>query len=346
MTTLRKISSRDVALKAGVSQTTVSYVLSGRENIAIPDATRKRVLEAAADLGYRANSSAKAMRSGRFGSVSLLLSENPSMSILPSERLEGILDALEAVGMHLIVSRFADAALADREQMPRILRELMADGLLINYNTNLPDHMAERIAQNCIPAVWVNSKQDADCVYPDDWDAARRATETLLELGHRRIAFATHTGTTHYSYEDRMNGYTQAMIAAGLAPQRLETWRELPALPARNAVISWLNGNDAPTAILTYATETASLIFAAALALGLNIPADLSLLTFNARPVDLFGPTLATMLLPEREIGRNAVEMLLAKIKTPEQTFAPASLACELLAGDTLASPQAKTGRR
>ena len=339
MTAIRKISSRDVALKAGVSQTTVSYVLSGRENIAIPDATRQRVLDAAADLGYRANSSAKAMRSGRFGSVSLLLSENPAMSILPPERLEGILDALEAAGMHLIVSRFADAALADREQMPRILRELMADGLLINYNTNLPDHMAERIAQNRIPAVWMNSKQDADCVYPDDWDAARRATETLLEMGHRRIAFATHTGTTHYSYADRARGYAQAMTAAGLAPQCIETWNDLPALPARDARVPWLNGGDAATAILTYSTETASLIFAAALALGRNIPGDFSLLTFNHRPVNLFGPTIATMRLPEREIGRKSVEMLLAKIKEPTQNFDPIAVPCEMRAGDTLGPP-------
>ena len=333
-----KISSKDVANKAGVSQTTVSYVLNGREDVAIPSATRQRVLDAARELGYRANSSARSMRSGRFGSIALLLSENPSMSILPPDRQEGILDALEAAGMNLIVSRFADATLTNREQMPRILNELMADGLLVNYNTNLPEHMAERIAQNNIPAVWMNSKQEFDCVYPDDFDAARRATHHFLALGHRKIAFATHTGTSHYSYDDRIGGYTQAMRDAGLAPQIIEMWHELRGIPEPGSVISWLNG-DAPTAFLTYTSETAAVLFAAALALGLRVPADLSLLTFNSCPVNIFGPTIATMILPEREMGRKAAEILLEKIKTPEQVFAPVSLPLTLSSGETLAAP-------
>ena len=340
--TLSKVSSKDVAQKAGVSQTTVSYVLNGREDVAIPAATRQRVLNAAHDLGYRANSSARSMRSGRFGSVALLLSENPSMSILPPDRQEGILDALEAAGMHLILSRFADATLTDKEQMPRILNELRADGLLINYNTNLPEHLAERIAQNNIPAVWMNSRQEFDCVYPDDFGAAHRATQHLLSLGHRKIAFATHTGTTHYSYADRIGGYAQAMHDAGLAPQIIEMWHELCGIPERDTVISWLNG-DAPTAFLTYTMDTAAALFAAALALGLRVPTDLSLLTFHANPVSLLGPAIATMLLPERDIGRKAVETLLAKINGPEQTFAPITVPLAFTEGETLALPT--TGR-
>ena len=337
---VRKISSRDVAQKAGLSQTTVSYVLNGREDVAIPAATRQRVLEAARELGYRVNSSARTMRSGRFGTVALLLSENPAMSLLPAERREGILDALEARGMHLLLSRFSDSTLTDHAQMPRILQELRADGLLINYNANLPEQMAELIAQNAIPAVWMNSRQPADCVFPNDQDAGRRATEYLLSLGHRRIAFAIHSVTGHYSYTDRKAGYAAAMRKAGYPSQELRLWTDLPQPLRAEMPLDWLQGETSVTAILAYSPDSVVPLTLAAVSRGLSIPGDLSLLTFAAHPPDMGGASVGTLLLPEREIGRRSAELLLRKIEDPAQTFPPVALPLELTAGDTCAAPQ------
>ena len=346
MSALRKISSRDVATQAGVSQTTVSYVLNGREDVAIPPATRQRVLDAARELGYRANRSAKAMRSGRFGSVSLLLSEDPSMSILPVERLGSILDSLEAQETHLIVSRFSDATLTDRQQMPRILREIMADGLLINYNANLPEQMAEVIRQNRIPAFWMNSRQAADCAYPDDYGGAKQATEYLLALGHWRIAFACFHPSAHYSFTDREAGYADAMREARLPAETLQMRIDLTSQKTIRATTPWLQGDNPTTAILTYSWHNVFPLIPAALALGLSLPDDLSLMTFHSAPVTDFGRTVGAMILPEHEIGRRSVEALLAKIDDPAQTFAPIALPLELAPGDTTGPPTVRQDRR
>ncbi len=342
MSGVRKISSRDVATQAGVSQTTVSYVLNGREDVAIPPATRQRVLEAARDLGYRANSSAKAMRSGRFGSVSLLLGQNPAMSLLPPSRLESILDALEQRDTNLIISRFDDATLTDHRQMPRILREIMADGMLINYNANLPEQMAEVIRQNQIPAVWMNSKQDADCVYPDDFHAAKQATEYLLGLGHRRIAFGCRNPSAHYSFTDREAGYAAAMREADCAAETARLWIDLKTPETIRAATGWLRGERPVTAILTYAVDDVFTLIPAAAALGFILPDDLSLITFDTAPMRDFGRTVGTMILPEREIGREAVRLLFEKIADPAQTFPPRCLPLELVPGDTTGPPRAR----
>ena len=335
MTTLRKISSRDVASRAGVSQTTVSYVLNGRDDVAIPPATRQRVLDAARDLGYRANASAKAMRSGRFGSVALLLSQNPSMSILPPPRLQSILDALEERDLHLIISRFDDETLTDARKMPRILREIMADGLLINYNSNLPEHMADVIAQNQIPAVWMNSKQDADCVYPDDYDAAKRATEHFIAQGHSRIAFGCASPSSHYSFTDRAAGYTAAMNAANLTPETLLLNIDLTNPQTVRETAGWMRGANPVTAVLTYSYYDVFPIVPAAAAFGLTMPADFVLMTFHHDSIREFGRTIGVMRLPEPEIGRKSVELLIEKIANPAQTFAPLAIPLELLAGDS-----------
>lgn len=335
MTPLRKISSRDVAAQAGVSQTTVSYVLNGRDDVAIPPATRQRVLDAAHALGYRANASAKAMRSGRFGSVALLLGQNPAMSILPPPRLQSILDALEERELHLIVSRFDDETLTDTRKMPRILREITADGLLINYNSNLPEHMAGVIAQNQIPAVWMNSKQDADCVYPDDFDAAKRATEHFISQGHRRIAFGCASPSAHYSFTDRAAGYTAAMNAANLPPETLLLRIDLTSPQTMRETAAWLGGAAPITAVLTYSYHDVFPIVPAVAAFGLTMPADFALMTFHYELIREFGRTIGVMRLPEQEIGRKSVEMLIVKISNPAQTFAPFALNLELNSGDS-----------
>ena len=212
---------KDVARASGVSAQTVWRILNGK-NKNNNENTAQRVVSAADELGYRANSSAKAMRSGRFGSVALLLSEYSGLSLLPVERREGIQDVLGEQEINLILSRFSNDALTNQERLPRILREIMADGLLINYNANLPQPMVDIISQYQIPAVWINSRQPADCVYPDDRDAGRgSAAKRLLTLGHRRIGFAYAAPTSHYSFAERIAGYEEVMQESRHLPTRL-----------------------------------------------------------------------------------------------------------------------------
>jgi DNA-binding LacI/PurR family transcriptional regulator len=187
-----------IAERVGLSPKTVSRILSGKAALHKPE-TRERVLQVATELGYRANSSARAMRRQRFGCVTLLLSNVRQRSVLPSAREDGIQAALGEHDLHLMVAPLPDAKLTDQGFVPRILREYGSDGLLVNYNTRIPPRMETLLDAHNLPSVWINVRRDSDCVYPDDLQAGRQAAERLLALGHRRIAFVDYTEQNHYS---------------------------------------------------------------------------------------------------------------------------------------------------
>ena len=328
------VTLKDISEQSGLSLQTVSRILNGRGD-KHQEATRERVMQVARDLGYRANSSAKAMRSGRFGSVALLLSEDPARSLLPTECRDGILDALGEDEINLILSRYSDDRLSSQETLPLILRQTMTDGLLINYNDSFPQRMIDLIAQFAIPAVWINSKQPADCVYPDDFDGAKRATEHLLSLGHRRIAFACFYPNSHYSYHDRIAGYEYAMRQAGLTPQTIVDYRGRKNQSDPAPDLSWLHGADRATAIIAYSDGSARFLLYEAAIQGLSAPDDFSLVVFNAAPMYDTGPLVTIMHLPEREIGRTAARMLLQKIESPALPLEPQALPLKLVEGAT-----------
>jgi LacI family transcriptional regulator len=327
-----------VAEKAQVSEMTVSAILNGRYTPRRKDAVRraKRIRRIADELGYRPNAAARTMASGRFGAVALLLSADGSgRSNLPEGLLRGLTTALEERGLHLVITDLPDDRLTDETYVPKILREWMSDGLLINYNWQIPRRMSQLIEDYEIPSIWVNCKRDRDCVYPDDFDAGRRLAKLFLGHGHRRVAYADFhygfeagTEQEHYSKPDRWAGYVAAMREAGLPARRLDTGDS----PHRNRSTYefWANAEttplaraDRPTAVIEYG-GSAGAVALAARALGLRIPEDLALATFaEGDRAFVHGLQVPSMLLPHEQVGRKAVEMMLEKIERPAVPLEP-----------------------
>jgi LacI family transcriptional regulator len=337
------VTLKRIAEHCGLSLQTVGAVLGGKERLFRP-ATVAKVREAAALLGYRPNSAAKAMRSGRFDCAALVLSDNPWRSTLFRPQITGIDHALMAAGMHLVHALVPEQDLRERGQVPKIIGELMADGLLINYNTGIPDALDQVITKHRLPAIWMNAKRARDCVYPDDVGAGRLATEHLLALGHRRIAYVDYCHATtqpdqHYSAWDRQDGYEQAMRAAGLTPRVITSPRSVPSAQIPQAARSWLLGKDRPTAVVTYCEREAEPILYAATALfGMQVPRDLSIVTIADDPADHTGVPLATVILPRYELGKVAVELLLERIAAPKRSLPPRCLPVHLEPGVSTAA--------
>ena len=249
------VTVKDVARESGLSLSTVIHILGGREQ-RYREETCRKVHETAQKMGYRRNSSARAMRSGKFDCVALLMSAEPDATLIRQEALEGICDELAAHGMHLNVARLPGQALADEGLVPKLLREWTADGLLVAFAMQIPPSMAERIESSNLPCVWMRSKRDFDCVYLDEMGAARQAVDHLAKLGHRRIAFADYTyGTqslsaSHHGLLDFEAGYRERMTEAGLAPQviREEDRVERSERAARFRAI--FSRKDRPTALI------------------------------------------------------------------------------------------------
>jgi len=346
------VTLADIAERVGVSRITVSEVLRGVGRSS--PATRERVQQAASELGYRANASARAMRYGRFDAMALLMSLDHPHFFVHDRLWNGLLDGLRSYDLQLHVHRLSDADVSAQGVGPKLFREATADGLLINPGV-APEvrHWIERFN---LPAIWLNSKQDHDSVYINDFAAARQATRCLLDLGHQRIAYADligdrerereldsenqHRNGGHYSAADRWGGYVAAMADAGLEPVRIgERYHKPPERLA--AAEATLATPDRPTAILTYSTATASpILFAAAARVGLDVPGDLSLITFGQSPLSDHGVPVATMVLPNEQMGACAVDLLVKKNAQPHTEPIPAvSLDCQFEAGTTCAKP-------
>lgn len=342
------VTMHDIAAKAGVAQSTVSFVLNERNTtVRISDETRQKVMAATESLGYRRNSSARAMRTGRFGCVALLQSVQPTRSFAPQEMLNAIHDELALRDQHLTLARLPDEKLTDDQFVPKILREWMADGLLIDYIDHIPEHLIALVRRSKIPAIWMNSKQEFDCVHPQDYQAGEQATRHLLSLGHRHIAYLDwrpdwrSSDKTHYSAVDRRQAYENVMRDAGLKARVDHRERFGESGTELDLAAQSLREPARPTAIIAYGRREAQAILFVAAKLGLQVPKDLSLLTFGGADDQFFGIAPTQMAVPFNEMGRLAVQLLQQKIENPTQLLPPHTLPCLLQSGETCAPPAA-----
>jgi LacI family transcriptional regulator len=224
----------------------------------------------------------------------------------------------------------------------------MVDGLLLNYTHGFPPEMMDIVRDHAIPAVWINSKQESDCVYFDDLGAGREATRLLAERGHRAVAYVDYSHgpsfpTPHYSAGDRRAGYAEAMRAAGLAPRFIEprSGFDVPSPRRIEAAEAWLGRADRPTGLVCYGPAEVTAVMVAAKGLRLESPRDFSMVTFGEAPIKQFGPHVTTLVTPEEALGREAVGMLLARIEGGER-LSPRKVALQLREGQTCGPPPAK----
>src|SRR4051812_31004611 len=127
------ITLETIAHETGVSSRTVSNVLNGK-NKEIWGKTAQRaqhIREVAERLGYQPNAAAKAVATGRFGNVALLMSTVGNRSALYYQMMDGLHDALQERNLHLTIARYNDSTLTSSEIMPKVLRELMVDGIIV-----------------------------------------------------------------------------------------------------------------------------------------------------------------------------------------------------------------------
>ncbi len=342
---LRSTTQSDLAERVGVSLMTVQRALSGHPHVA--DQTRQRVEAAAIELGYRVNTAARTTRTGRFGTIALLLGTREGSSSLPQPLLEGIYHAAAARELNLMVVKISDDRLTDDAYVPRLLREVASDGLLIDYTHGIPQRMRDLIERTQTPAVWINSKQPHDCVHPDDYQAGRDATARLIAAGHREIAYADFTHGSafpdpHYSAVDRLSGYLDEMADAGLLHRviRAQDEHDIAGDRRRTLPLEILAQSHRPTAVICVGDTTAPGFLWGALRLGLEVPDDLSIILFSDAPTLTLIPVPSSMIVSHEEVGNRAVSMLIRKIAQPELTFKPISVPFFAYLGRTVAPPR------
>lgn len=264
----KSVTSHDVARRAGVSQATVSYVLSGRRSgePRIKDETRQRVLTAAAELEYVPNQTARSLRRRRTERVCLLLSQ---LGVPYYDRL--IADVQQAADAHGYVVIVTVSGSVEREShVLDQLRRGLADGVLIPYHID-PAYLTPLVEMGLSIVVMSNYVAPAgfDVVRTTEAAACEEAVRYLIGKGHRRIGFLGHrpdSGTSNERYESYLRALVNAgiMIDRELVREGAETreaayhgTRALLGLPQRPTAI--FAGSEVAAASAIHAIHTANL---------------------------------------------------------------------------------------
>jgi LacI family transcriptional regulator len=311
----RLSSSRDVATLAGVSRTTVSFVLNDRPDANISAATRERVRAAAAQLGYQPHAAARGLAGGRSHTIGLVLRQSPEQvaeDALLAETLRGISGAARAHGYRVLVEPFG----AHDGDYGDLIRSNRADGLVIS-GPRVDDAELQLLAAAGAPIVVQGSLPglDAPSVDVDNAAAARGAVRHLLDLGHRRIACVTNASLSYTAARDRLHGYRAALADAGIAPEdALVAQADFSAASGRRAMAQLLE-RDGITAVFVASDVVALGAIAAIREAGRRVPDDISVVGFDDIPLAAyFDPPLTSIRLPAHDLGRAVGSALLDRI--------------------------------
>ena len=304
---------RDVAQRAGVSISTVSRVLNN--SAAVDEAKRARVEEAAAALGYSPNPNALGLLGQSTGGIGVLLPYIAGDFF--SEFLHGIDRATSDAGYFLIVSSSHRSVKEFRAVIQGLNRRV--DGLIV-MSTEVPAQTVMEWLPADLPITFVNTDvagTDADAINFDNRGGACAVTEHLLDQGHTRIAFLAGPEGS-FDAQARLDGFRETLAARGLEPA-LVLPGDFTLESGVAAVPALLDADPRPTALFAANDLSAYGVLSGLRDLGLQVPDDLAIAGFDDIQLSRFSsPTLTTVHAPVREMGRAAIDRLLARIGDEE----------------------------
>ncbi|MEA2622953.1 MAG: hypothetical protein QOH61_1863 [Chloroflexota bacterium] len=311
----RRVTSADVAALAGVSRTTVSFVMNGRRDVKIPATTRRRVLAAAQELGYHPNAPARQLAGGASQTLGLVLRQSPEQvagDALLVETLRGLALAARDADHRVLVETLAPGD----GRYANLLRSGRTDGLIISGPRSDDPELAD-LVRDGFPVVLQGSMPGlaAPSVDVDNVAGARLAVEHLLGLGHRRIACITNAPLVYTAASERLAGYTQALQLAGIAVDRILIAEGGFDAPSGHRAMSTILERTEIDAAFVASDVVALGALAALREAGYTVPADVSVVGFDDIPLSAYlDPPLTTVRLPAREIGLTVGLALLEKI--------------------------------
>jgi LacI family transcriptional regulator len=335
-TPIRRATLKDVAVAAGVSQSTTSRALSGEGYVA--GAVRERVLAAAEELGYVPDAMARSLRKRVNRSLGVLVSDlrNPFYADLAA----GIAGRARARGYTMML--VDDQGSVEEElTAARAFVSTRTAGVIV---TPLSESVSGYLMKQRVPVVEVDRQFSAglcDAVVIDNTSVAQRMTHHLIALGHRRIALLIDE-TDWTTGADRFAGYQRSLEEAEIVPDpALLVAGGWDAGGARKAAVDMLARRDHPTAVFAANNLLAEGLWRAANDLGLRVPDDLSIVSFDdARWMSMVTPGVTAVVQDTVALGEAAVDTLLARIEDPDADPVTAVFEAQILPRGSTAAPR------
>jgi DNA-binding LacI/PurR family transcriptional regulator len=319
----------EIAERAGVALSTVSYVLSGKRSIS--QEVRERVLAAIEEVGYRPHGPARALASGASHTIALFL-PSPQWQLIPIQQtfVAGATQATSARDYALLLS----TAAADPETIAQTVASGRADGVIL-METLLDDSRVERLRDAGYPFALIGRTRDLTGISYVDMDfggAIETSLVHLAQLGHTCVALF------NFAPELHARGYMAALIAKDvfehLAPDLGIRGIHIPCShtprDAFAVAVRMLRSEHECTAAITTGWQFTGLL-SALRAADLHVPDDFSVVSvIDAQYAEMLTPALTGVDWPAFEAGRLAAEMLIDKLTgketAPRQHLVPAEL--------------------
>lgn len=311
MGTPRRATARQVAERAGVSQSTVSYVLNNTASQTISEATRQRVIAAAEELRYSPNAAARALRTGDSKIILIALPDAPIGATI-AQIIEAMSDRLERHGFSVMYRRHRD-----RTTLERTWRAV-GPSVVVNFSAFGADDEAPILAAGVTlvrttfdVADTTNELAVAETVI------GTLQAEHLLERGHVRLGYAAPADVrVKEFYRRRLAGVREACAAAGVAePVVLLVPQDVAA--AAEALRAWRGDPEGPvTGLCAYNDETAFALLAGARSLGLDVPGDVAVIGVDDVPLAPFAaPALTSIDIGIEQLADDLASLLLRAVE-------------------------------
>lgn len=338
-----KVNIGEVAHLAGVSRSTVSYVLSGKRQVT--EATRQRVLRVIEEVGYRPSAVARSLRHGETRTLGLVIP--PLRHRLSAEQLYFVGAVADAAADHDYDILLSPSG-GDREAaFDKLVGERRVDGIVL-METGEHDDRARKLAESGFPFVTIG-RTGSDAHAWVDLDFAglsAKGTRRLHELGHRRVALINRPRELFdrgYGPAIRAHqGFHKVCAELGMTGPSL-CCDDFPAA-AQRCVAEIFTADPEVTAILTINEQALSGVLFALRERGLSVPADVSVLAVaSSRIATTVHPQVSAAEVPAEEMGRHAVETLLRLLASPSAPLAHILLSPPFEDRGSVAAPRARS---
>jgi DNA-binding LacI/PurR family transcriptional regulator len=308
----KRVTSTDIARRIGVSRTTVSFVLNNVPGVAVE--TRARVLEAAKKLGYVPNSAARMLVSGRSYTLGLIISRADLLCVdafIP-QLIYGIGGVCNERGYKLLVESVEGTSNADA-YLDLVYGKRIDALMIVNPQRN--DKGLLKLVEMRFPVVSLGSLHHTleNSVSVDDVAGARAATEHLISLGHRRIAYIGYAPLSYLAATARFAGYKKALREQKISVDRkLIASANFSSESGFHAMKRIIGLNTDVTAVFISNDTVALGAMAAIREAGLTVPDDIAVVGFDDLPFSSYtNPPLTTIQSDPAGLGEFAARAAL-----------------------------------
>jgi LacI family transcriptional regulator len=330
---------RQIAREAGVSIATVSRALRQPQSVSIE--TRERILALVAHHRYVPDALAASFASRRTGLVGLIV---PTISnSIYAAFTEAVQNRLLASGRKLLIANTNYSAALEAEIVHKLVESRVEGVIFTGFRRE--NTLYELLRHYRIPFVvtWSTSKDPSiPAISFDNFAAAKAATRTLIELGHRRIGLICGVSAVNDRAQQRIKGFQAALREARLRfDPALVAERPFEVAEGAAAAEAMMRLDGPPTALFCANDIQAMGAVFACQRLGLNVPQDVSIIGFDDLPMtQMINPALATVHVPAQEMGEAAAGALVEAVDLG-QPIHSRSLDARVIARASISSPRA-----